>query len=97
MSYINKDSMKSQIAFIIVASILFCCLIPLLPSGQAVESLSPRTSLVVVLDAGHGGVDVKLGQYVFSKKTTYFLDMWLFLIYKHHYRLYTSGLLQIHL
>ena len=58
MSYINKDSMKSQIAFIIVASILFCCLIPLLPSGQAVESLSPRTSLVVVLDAGHGGIDV---------------------------------------
>lgn len=53
--------------------------------------------ITIVLDAGHGGVDVKLGQYVFSKKTTYFLDMWLFLIYKHHYRLYTSGLLQIHL
>ena len=58
---------------------------------------SPKPEYTIVIDAGHGGVDVKLGQYVFSKKTTYFLDMWLFLIYKHHYRLYTSGLLQIHL
>lgn len=60
-------------------------------------SVSNQNGITIVLDAGHGGVDVKLGQYVFSKKTTYFLDMWLFLIYKHHYRLYTSGLLQIHL
>lgn len=65
--------------------------------GTTYVYLSPKPSYTVVIDAGHGGVDVKLGQYVFSKKTTYFLDMWLFLIYKHHYRLYTSGLLQIHL
>ena len=66
-------------------------------SGVIVYSQSKTYTYSIVIDAGHGGVDVKLGQYVFSKKTTYFLDMWLFLIYKHHYRLYTSGLLQIHL
>ena len=69
-------------AMIILASVVSVTVIT--------TSSMPKPEYSIVIDAGHGGVDVKLGQYVFSKKTTYFLDMWLFLIYKHHYRLYTS-------
>ncbi len=86
---------KRAIGVILVSVILTCLIVGVFCAVRATSS--PKALYTIVIDAGHGGVDVKLGQYVFSKKTTYFLDMWLFLIYKHHYRLYTSGLLQIHL
>ena len=85
---------KRTILFVLTAVIL---LFSVIGACFVIQVSSPKPEYTIVIDAGHGGVDVKLGQYVFSKKTTYFLDMWLFLIYKHHYRLYTSGLLQIHL
>lgn len=86
---------KRAIGVILVSVILTCLIVGVCYAVKMTSS--PKALYTIVIDAGHGGVDVKLGQYVFSKKTTYFLDMWLFLIYKHHYRLYTSGLLQIHL
>ena len=86
---------KAHCASILVILVAICSIVGICYAIKATSS--PKALYTIVIDAGHGGVDVKLGQYVFSKKTTYFLDMWLFLIYKHHYRLYTSGLLQIHL
>ncbi len=86
---------KAHCAVLLIAVIIICVIVGVCYAVEATSS--PKAVHTIVIDAGHGGVDVKLGQYVFSKKTTYFLDMWLFLIYKHHYRLYTSGLLQIHL
>ena len=86
---------RRTLCIVLVGVILICSVVGVCYAVRAVSS--PKALYTIVIDAGHGGVDVKLGQYVFSKKTTYFLDMWLFLIYKHHYRLYTSGLLQIHL
>lgn len=86
---------KHTMYVLLVGVILICSIVGVCYAVKATSS--PKALYTIVIDAGHGGVDVKLGQYVFSKKTTYFLDMWLFLIYKHHYRLYTSGLLQIHL
>ena len=86
---------KAHCAILLVILVAICLIVGVCYAARATSS--PKTQYTIVIDAGHGGVDVKLGQYVFSKKTTYFLDMWLFLIYKHHYRLYTSGLLQIHL
>ena len=86
---------KRTLCVILICIILICSLVGVYYTVKATST--PKPKYTIVIDAGHGGVDVKLGQYVFSKKTTYFLDMWLFLIYKHHYRLYTSGLLQIHL
>lgn len=86
---------KKNACIIVFVMIMF--LLTFAFSHIVAVSASGYNGITIVLDAGHGGVDVKLGQYVFSKKTTYFLDMWLFLIYKQHYRLYTSGLLQIHL
>lgn len=88
-------TIKKRTLLIVLASIILICSMVGVCAASATSS--PKPEYTIVIDAGHGGVDVKLGQYVFSKKTTYFLDMWLFLIYKHHYRLYTSGLLQIHL
>ena len=85
---------KKTILIILSVLVAFASVISV---AAITTSSMPKPQYTIVIDAGHGGVDVKLGQYVFSKKTTYFLDMWLFLIYKHHYRLYTSGLLQIHL
>ena len=86
---------RRTLCVILAGVILICSVVGACFAVKATSS--PKAQYTIVIDAGHGGVDVKLGQYVFSKKTTYFLDMWLFLIYKHHYRLYTSGLLQIHL
>lgn len=86
---------KHAVCVLLVVLIAICSVAGVYYTVKATSS--PKAQYTIVIDAGHGGVDVKLGQYVFSKKTTYFLDMWLFLIYKHHYRLYTSGLLQIHL
>ena len=50
--------MKNQIAFIILFIILFSGLMALLSTKQTVELSSPRSVLTIVLDAGHGGIDV---------------------------------------
>ncbi len=50
--------MKSQIIFISMFVAIFSILMASVQSGQAVQSLSPQRTLTVVLDAGHGGIDV---------------------------------------
>ena len=50
--------MKKQILFIVLFVIIFSGLMAFIGSKQTVQLSSPRSTLTVVLDAGHGGIDV---------------------------------------
>ncbi len=50
--------MRNQILFISIFVIIFSSILVVYNDRQAVESYSPKASLTVVLDAGHGGIDV---------------------------------------
>ncbi len=50
--------MRNQIIFVTIFVALFSAIYICYNGGQAVQSYSPRSSLTVVLDAGHGGIDV---------------------------------------
>lgn len=61
---------KRTLCVILICIILICSLVGVYYTVKATST--PKPKYTIVIDAGHGGVDVKLGQYVFSKKNHIF-------------------------
>ena len=53
---------KHTMCVILVGVILICSIVGVCYAVKA--TTSPKALYTIVIDAGHGGVDVKLGQYI---------------------------------
>lgn len=53
-------------------TILLVVIIVVVATLSFIKTTSPQKNYTVVIDAGHGGADVKLGQYGFGKTQTVF-------------------------
>ena len=56
---------KHTLCVILVSVILICSVVGVYYAVGAASS--PKALYTIVIDAGHGGVDVKLGQYIKQK------------------------------
>ena len=54
---------KAHYAILLVILFEICSIVGICYAARATSS--PKPIYTIVIDAGHGGVDVKLGQYVF--------------------------------
>ena len=57
---------KRTLCIILISIVLICAIFGIFYAVQTTSSPKPEYSIVI--DAGHGGVDVKLGQYIKQKK-----------------------------
>ena len=57
---------KRTLCAILVAIIAICSIVGVCYAVKATSS--PKAVHTIVIDAGHGGVDVKLGQYIKQKR-----------------------------
>ena len=57
---------KHALYVILVGIILICSVVGVCYVVRATSS--PKPQYTIVIDAGHGGVDVKLGQYIKQKR-----------------------------
>ena len=79
---------KHTMCVLLVGVILICSIVGVCYAVNA--TTSPKALYTIVIDAGHGGVDVKLGQYILIEKRHIFykckksisVDMLNFLFYK---------------
>ena len=55
---------KAHCAILLVVLVAICSIVGVCYVVKATSS--PKAVHTIVIDAGHGGVDVKLGQYVFK-------------------------------
>ena len=58
--YEDFNNKKGTFCVILVSVILICSVVGVCYAVKAASS--PRAQYTIVIDAGHGGVDVKLGQ-----------------------------------
>lgn len=81
---------KSLIYFVLLFLAIFC----IASAFVTISANVPSTKFTIVIDAGHGGGDVKLGQQVFKiliEKDTYFIS-----VKKKAYRLICFSLFPYH-
>lgn len=60
---------KAHCAILLVILVAICLIVGVCYAARATSS--PKALYTIVIDAGHGGVDVKLGQYILNPKSQF--------------------------
>lgn len=55
---------KRTLCIVLISIVLVCSIVGVCYAVKMTSS--PKALYTIVIDAGHGGVDVKLGQYIFK-------------------------------
>ena len=63
------NNKKGTLCAILVGVILVCSVVGVCYAVRAASS--PKAQYTIVIDAGHGGVDIKLGQYILNPKSQF--------------------------